>query len=631
MRIFLGTEEGQYRAERVFVWSILQVRDPARVYEIHLMKNVAGFDRRGWRTGFTCYRFAIPDFAGRTGKAIYNDVDQIYLADPALLFDLPLDGHGYLAIDARDTSVMLIDCERMLPWWNRAAASARGAKGPLTSKPAEEPGLWGELDAHWNARDLEYVEGRTKCLHYTALHQQPWNPFPEAYSYHQNPLAYIWHDLERGADAAGFEVFTREAPSPGFAAVLGSNQPAAGRSPGPLLSDAARRAPAPDGRRAACWSPASAGRPEAALGADRLEPTRHDFAAPGGRLPEGPLRRRAGRRHLRARPRRGRQLGAARAVRRGRRARWCCASRVTRRGRCRQRGLVAPPGRGDRRPLPEGELGAGCRAPARHRLARGRGDPGPPGRAAGDSPLVWALTGEGEAPTARRAGSARRWAAVRREAAGLRAAGGPARPAARRHARRPRSAGSAPLAPPWPDVLIASGRRSAPVARWIRRQSGGRTRLVQLGRPGGAVRAVRPDRGHARRPAADPRQRAAGGGTAEPSRRAAPATAAAAGRPARPVTPAPAPRLGPYVLDERARPSTGPGRERGGRAAAAARWSSAEPAVPASAWSQALRAALARPTGSLDRAPEPRARRCSARADRFIVTAGDGEMLAEAP
>ena len=39
--------------------------------------------------------------------------------------------------------------------------------------------------------------------------------------------------------------------------------------------------------------------------------------------------------------------------------------------------------------------------------------------------------------------------------------------------------------PPWPDVLITSGKRSLPVARWIRRQSGGRTRLVQLGRPGG--------------------------------------------------------------------------------------------------------------------------------------------------
>jgi mitochondrial fission protein ELM1 len=39
---------------------------------------------------------------------------------------------------------------------------------------------------------------------------------------------------------------------------------------------------------------------------------------------------------------------------------------------------------------------------------------------------------------------------------------------------------SSPLAPPWPDLVIAASRRSAPVARWIRKQSGGRTRLVHL-------------------------------------------------------------------------------------------------------------------------------------------------------
>lgn len=223
VRVFLGTEEGQYRAERVFVWSVMRHRDPARAYEIHLMKNLKGFNRRGWRTGFTCYRFAIPSLAGDRGRAIYSDVDQVYLADPAELFDLPLEGHGYLAIDARDTSVMLIDCERMLPWWNRDAAS-KGKKGPLTNVPAGVPGLWGKLDHHWNARDLEYVEGRTMCLHYTALHQQPWNPFPEQYSYHANPLAYLWHDLERDADAAGFQPFTPDEPSPAFTALVGSNE-----------------------------------------------------------------------------------------------------------------------------------------------------------------------------------------------------------------------------------------------------------------------------------------------------------------------------------------------------------------------------------------------------------------------
>jgi uncharacterized protein len=39
---------------------------------------------------------------------------------------------------------------------------------------------------------------------------------------------------------------------------------------------------------------------------------------------------------------------------------------------------------------------------------------------------------------------------------------------------------SSALAPPWPDLIIAASRRSAPVALWIRKQSGGRTRLVHL-------------------------------------------------------------------------------------------------------------------------------------------------------
>jgi mitochondrial fission protein ELM1 len=39
------------------------------------------------------------------------------------------------------------------------------------------------------------------------------------------------------------------------------------------------------------------------------------------------------------------------------------------------------------------------------------------------------------------------------------------------------------LAPPWPDAVIAVGRRTAPISVWIKRQSEGRTRLIHLGRP----------------------------------------------------------------------------------------------------------------------------------------------------
>jgi len=36
---------------------------------------------------------------------------------------------------------------------------------------------------------------------------------------------------------------------------------------------------------------------------------------------------------------------------------------------------------------------------------------------------------------------------------------------------------------PWPDLVIAIGRRSVPVARWIKRKSGGHAKLVRIGHP----------------------------------------------------------------------------------------------------------------------------------------------------
>ncbi|HEY7687239.1 MAG TPA: ELM1/GtrOC1 family putative glycosyltransferase [Dongiaceae bacterium] len=44
---------------------------------------------------------------------------------------------------------------------------------------------------------------------------------------------------------------------------------------------------------------------------------------------------------------------------------------------------------------------------------------------------------------------------------------------------------AAQLLAPWPDIVIDCGKRSVPIARWIKKQSGGRTWLVHLGRPWG--------------------------------------------------------------------------------------------------------------------------------------------------
>ena len=44
------------------------------------------------------------------------------------------------------------------------------------------------------------------------------------------------------------------------------------------------------------------------------------------------------------------------------------------------------------------------------------------------------------------------------------------------------------LAPPWPDLVITIGRRPSMAALWIARQSGGRTKLVLIGKPSGMTR-----------------------------------------------------------------------------------------------------------------------------------------------
>ncbi|MFO1071510.1 MAG: ELM1/GtrOC1 family putative glycosyltransferase [Geminicoccaceae bacterium] len=49
--------------------------------------------------------------------------------------------------------------------------------------------------------------------------------------------------------------------------------------------------------------------------------------------------------------------------------------------------------------------------------------------------------------------------------------------------------GAVPLEAPWPDLVLSSGRENEPVARWIKRQSGGRTRIVHVGRPWGLISA----------------------------------------------------------------------------------------------------------------------------------------------
>ncbi len=469
VRIFLGTESAQFRAQRVFVYSVEKYRNPGRVYEIHLMKDLPGFDRSGWRTGFTNYRFAIPELAGGAGRAIYNDVDQIYTTDPAELFDLDLQDRGVLAISRRDTSVMLLDCQRMLPWWNLDAAR-RLHKSELAGVLDDQPHLWGALDGRWNARDLEYQPGRGGVLHYTALHTQPWRPTPREYSYHPHPLGDLWFALEHEADARGFHPFRANQPSAAYRRLLRD-------PPAPLPGNSGMAQPAAASRFLARYGGGQTllvtfqgGAPAGWTG--RVL----DLAGSGGRWPDV------------------RSLGVLAAdllervpeedvpwlldclfasaqralVLRIDPQASCCADsgwwhRQVEAAAARRPGLCWQ--------LDLGAAGALMRYASTWAARK-------------SAPRVWVLVGAhgGDNHQLFRLADSLGWPWEQR-----RLAFNPlhllpswllgARAISRRRRR------SDPLQPPWPDLVLASGKRSAPVARWIQRQSGGRTRLVHLGRP----------------------------------------------------------------------------------------------------------------------------------------------------
>lgn len=472
VRIFLGTEDGQWRAERIFLFSIEQVRDPARDYEIYFMKNLAGFDRRRWRTGFTNYRFAIPELAGGAGRAIYNDVDQIYLDDPAKLFDLPLAEHGYLSVSAEDTSVMLLDCEKMRCCWDLARAQA-GSKSQLLKSAGRNGRLWGALDGRWNARDTEYPRDEIRLLHYTALHLQPWQPFPETYSYHDNPMSDLWFDLERRADACGYRIFTRIRPSQRFSHGLSTEADVEVPDLTALQEFVAQL-----GARSMATVSAAPPGPTSCAAHTGVTRTWHTFTA----LPDQPsdvvaasglaenlaaedvpwildelfVNARAG------------VFVAVNAVEAATED-VVDAGRTLRTPDWWQAQLVSA---ARQHPNVAWQLQVSCKSGTRLIEADLQEK----------TPNVWVLEGHrlGDSLQLRRIAEALGWPY---RSVHLHYNPTHMLPGFLLGASSISVASADKLAPPWPDLVIASGKRSSPVARWIKRQSGGRTRIVNVGRP----------------------------------------------------------------------------------------------------------------------------------------------------
>lgn len=218
-RIFVGADRSQALAVKVLEFSIRQRTNMSVV--VRSMHDVNLPDpqdvRQAKRTGFSFTRFAIPELAGRKGRALYLDADMLVLRDLRELYMLPFNGakvliqedlpakaqhpgkRGAPAKRIKQCSVMLLDCAA-LDWDARAiiagldgAYSYEELMQDLCILAPEEIGY--SVPFAWNSLET-YEPGRTGLIHYTDMNTQPW-------VYAANPNGFLWLNEVRAMIAQG--------------------------------------------------------------------------------------------------------------------------------------------------------------------------------------------------------------------------------------------------------------------------------------------------------------------------------------------------------------------------------------------------------------------------------------------
>lgn len=180
IKIFIGTEDAQWLPTEVLKHSVLKrTKSPI---EFHELKNIPLKLNLKMYTGFSFYRYHIPQACGFEGRALYLDADIVVLCDIEELINLDMQEHGVLARSTGHnswfTSVMLMDCAKLKHWkveqW--AALINAGMADYDAIMDGGKKGLnhkdFGDFANYWN--HLDQWDSTTKIIHYTHVPTQPW-------------------------------------------------------------------------------------------------------------------------------------------------------------------------------------------------------------------------------------------------------------------------------------------------------------------------------------------------------------------------------------------------------------------------------------------------------------------------
>ena len=201
IRIFIGSEPMQLRAEKVLEYSIRA--NTRTAVDITMMRNgLPGFDY--WHqpknpTGFTLFRFAIPHLCDFRGHAIYMDCDQLVLGDVAELASYFVPGKWVQHPHREGDAVSVIDCAAVghqVPNWPTIDELKSGKLRKWDVRGRLEPIISRSLPSDWNSMDR--LTPSTRLVHYTDLTTQPWKPEADrSYLPHPDQQAEkLWYDYE---------------------------------------------------------------------------------------------------------------------------------------------------------------------------------------------------------------------------------------------------------------------------------------------------------------------------------------------------------------------------------------------------------------------------------------------------
>ena len=222
-------------------WMMLS-RDPASPWYSNPKKN-EGWNTQLWATPFSVFRWAIPHVCNWTGKAIYQDVDQIWRDDIANLWNQAVpNGKAILSKSDNHSCVMLMDCEKLKDRVMNFEKMRRMHGGYSLIRKSLAPYM-ARFVGNWNCLDGEnystLFDADIKVIHFTKVETQPhlkyalprlakqgkrhWNGLLQMHAHARSDVQPLVDEVWKQAQDAGYttERYIPQSPFGQYDAVRG--------------------------------------------------------------------------------------------------------------------------------------------------------------------------------------------------------------------------------------------------------------------------------------------------------------------------------------------------------------------------------------------------------------------------